>query len=292
MIDFWFPKWLKVLFSKYPKYGKLTTDNLNELRQRLKQFDVENPLVSIVIPAWNEEENILQTLASLAHNEFDFSCELIVVNNNSTDNTQAVLDMLGVRTLLETNQGIAPTRRKGLLASRGKYHLCGDSDTIYPPTWIKTMTTILQNNEDQGVACIYGAYSFIPSGDSSRFVMGFYEMAGVAIRLFKSKKNEVQRVMGFNFGFNRAVAVEVNGFIMDKPRKFRNEFGSKDYVGKSEDGVMAGHIQRAGYKLLFVNNKKSSVWTSDRRLMIDGGLKRAIKLRLKKLFNYKMNFYF
>jgi hypothetical protein len=117
--------------------------------------------------------------------------------------------------------------------------------------------------------------------------MGLYETGSGVIRFFKSKETETRRVMGFNFGFIRAVAMEVNGFIMDKPRKFRNELGSADYVADSEDGLMASNIKKAGYKILYVNNRKSRVWTSDRRLLIDGGLVRAIGLRLIKIVSRK-----
>jgi glycosyltransferase involved in cell wall biosynthesis len=287
MIDFYFPKWIKKLLVKFADNRQLTDEELADLRLRLKKFDVENPLVSIVIPAWNEEENITKTIASLAYNEFDFPCELYVVNNNSTDNTQAVLDNIGARSMMELNQGIAPARRRGLLEARGKYQLCCDSDTLYPPTWIKTMTEAIQNNEKKGVACIYGSYSFIPSEGKSRFVMGLYETGSSIVRALKSKKTEARRVMGFNFGLNKAVALEVNGFIMDKPRKFRNELGSADYVGDSEDGKMASSIKKAGYKILYVNNRKSRVWTSDRRLQMDGGMMRAVMLRLLKTINRK-----
>jgi glycosyltransferase involved in cell wall biosynthesis len=287
MIDYVEPKWLQRVNTKYANLQSLSLAELDELRVRINQFEVENPLVSIVIPAWNEEENILKTLASLAYNEFDFPCELIVVNNNSTDNTQALLDNLGVRSLLETNQGIAPARQRGLMESRGKYHLCCDSDTIYPPTWIQSMTNTLQENEPNGVGCIYGSYSFIPSDVNGRLVMALYETATSFVRLFKSNKTEILRVLGFNFGFIRAIALAVDGFNMEKPRKFRNEKGSGDFVYRSEDGVMASNIKKAGYKLLFVNSRKTRAWTSDRRLLIDGGLKNAIVLRVIKRMERK-----
>jgi glycosyltransferase involved in cell wall biosynthesis len=287
MIDFWFPAWLKRILDAYSEKEKLTPEAIARVRERLKQFEVADPLVSIVIPAWNEEENIIKTIASLAFNETNFPCELFVVNNNSTDNTQQVLDMIGVRSMLETNQGIAPARRRGLVEARGKYHLCCDSDTIYPPDWIRKMTEVMQKNETNGVACIYGSYSFLPSEGSSRFTMAIYEIGSALIRAMKSKETETRRVMGFNFGFIRSVALKVNGFVMDKPRKFRNELGSADYVANSEDGLLASEICKAGYKLLYVNNRKSRVWTSDRRLKIDGGLIRAIYLRVLKIINRK-----
>jgi len=287
MIDFRLPGWLKTITNRYSDYSKLTADDIEDLRKRLKKFDVSDPLVSIVIPAWNEEENIAKTIASLAYNEFDFPCELYVINNNSTDNTQSVLDNIGVRSILETNQGIAPARRRGLLEARGKFHLCCDSDTAYPPYWIKTMTRALSENEKKGVACIYGSYSFIPSEGQSRFLMALYETATSLIKSLKSKKTEARRVMGFSFGFVKSIGLEANGFIMEKPRKFRNELGSIDYVTNSEDGMMASSIKKAGYKLLYVNNRRSRVWTSDRRIMMDGGLLKGIKIRLIKVFNRK-----
>lgn len=287
MIDFWFPSWLKKILKTYSANTGIPEADITALRERLKIFEADNPVASIVIPAWNEEENIIKTIASLAFNEFDFPCELFVVNNNSTDNTQAVLDRIGVRSMLETTQGIAPARRRGLVEAKGKYHLCCDSDTIYPPGWIKNMVSTLKKKENEGVACIYGSYSFIPSEGKSRFVMGLYETGSSIIRTLKSKETETRRVMGFNFGFIRQVALDVNGFIMDKPRKFRNELGSADYVADSEDGLLAFNIRKAGHKLFFAGNRKVRVWTSDRRLVIDGGLFRAIGIRLIKLINRK-----
>jgi glycosyltransferase involved in cell wall biosynthesis len=287
MIDFRYPSWLKRILAAYSENRAISEKDISALRERLKIFETSEPLASIVIPAWNEEENIIKTIASLAFNEFDFPCELFVVNNNSTDNTQAVLDRIGVRSMLETNQGIAPARRRGLVEAKGKYHLCCDSDTIYPPGWIRSMVTTLRKKEKEGVACIYGTYSFIPSEGKSRFVMGLYETASSMVRSLKSKETETRRVMGFNFGFLRSVALEVNGFIMDKPRKFRNELGSTDYVADSEDGLLAFNIKKAGYRIYLVKNRQSRVWTSDRRLQIDGGLLRAVGLRLIKIINRK-----
>ena len=287
MIDFSSPKWLNELTERYSNHRILTIDECEEIRNLLKKFDVKEPLVSIVIPAWNEEENILKTVISLAKNEFDFPCELFVINNVSTDNTQLVLDKIGVRSFFEHDQGIAPARRRGLVESKGKYQLCCDSDTVYPPSWIRIMTEALQKNEHKGVACVYGSYSFIQDTAKKRFLIAIYETITSIMRAFKTRKSETRQVMGFNFGFIRDIGLEVNGFVMDKPRKFRNTLGSSGYVGNSEDGLMALSIKQAGYSLLYVNNRASRVWTSDRRILIDGGFRRAVRLRLLRTFYRK-----
>jgi glycosyltransferase involved in cell wall biosynthesis len=288
MIAFNLPRWLETITKKYGDNRNISPDDLCELQERVKRFESAQPLVSIVIPAWNEDERITKTIASLAFNDFDFGCELLVVNNNSTDNTQSVIDRIGVRSLFESTQGIAPARRRGLTDSKGKYHLCCDSDTCYPPTWIKYMVDNLRKHEADGVACVYGSYAFIPASGKSRLVMSIYEIFSNFIRRFNSKENETRYVMGFNFGFNREVAIQVNGFVMEKPRKFRNVFGSEDFVADSEDGLMAFLIKKAGFKILYLNHKNSRVWTSNRRIIIDGGLKKAVFLRLTKLFNRKL----
>ena len=59
------------------------------------------PDITIVIPAYNEEKNILQTLYSLCNNSTDKSVEIIVVNNNSKDKTEELVKSTGVGCILE-----------------------------------------------------------------------------------------------------------------------------------------------------------------------------------------------
>ena len=84
------------------------------------------PEVSIVIPAYNEESTIVQTLASLCYNTTYRSVEIIVVNNNSKDKTEEMVKACGVTCILEITQGITPARNAGLAKARGKlYSECG-----------------------------------------------------------------------------------------------------------------------------------------------------------------------
>ena len=51
-------------------------------------------------------------------------------------------------------------KRQGLNHARGKYHLCIDADTLYPPQYISTMIKVLQDKE---VAGAYALWSFLPN---------------------------------------------------------------------------------------------------------------------------------
>jgi len=229
------------------------------------------PDISIVMPAYNEEENIIPTLASLCHNITDLSVEIIVVNNNSTDKTEELVKTCGIKCILETTQGITPARNAGLAQATGKYILDADADTIYPKNWIHEMTKPLINNP--GVAMVYGRFSFIPIGNTGRVTYYFYEMLADLTRLYNNyKKTEAVNVYGFNSGFRREQGLQVDGF--NHP------------PGTNEDGYLALKLMQKGFgKVHRVN--KAIVWTTDRRIQIDGGLWKAVAKRLKRVLNLK-----
>src|ERR1700748_1224096 len=160
MSIFSLPGWIKPHLFTNKKFGDLTIEEINDLKERISHFKEEQPDVSVVIPAWNEENNIFRTLSSLSANQTNWKVEIVVINNNSKDNTQNVLDEIGVRSYLQPVQGTPHARQMGLEKARGKYHLCADSDTFYPPKWIDLMVKPMV--EDTGITGVYGRYSFIP----------------------------------------------------------------------------------------------------------------------------------
>ncbi|HRK26613.1 MAG TPA: glycosyltransferase family A protein [Chitinophagales bacterium] len=240
----------------------------------LKQFNMPNPLVSIVIPAYNEEKNLLKTLSSLSQLKPNYPTELIVANNNSTDQTQKILDLCGVKSVFEKRQGISYARQAGLEATRGAYILSADADTIYPPDWGNLFVDTLINNPD--VACVYGRYSFLPHNLSrwSRVGLAIHEMLAEIAFSLRSKERECVNVMGFNFAYRRTDGLQVGGFKHNLNRKVTQ---------RSEDGWMALELSRLG-KVRLVS-AQSRVWTSDRRLLDDGSLFKAFVARVKRYLN-------
>lgn len=231
------------------------------------------PDVSIVIPAYNEEKNIIQTLYSLCNNVSKKSVEIIVVNNNSTDDTEKLVVATGVRCVTETKQGITAARNGGLAAAKGKYILNADADTIYPKDWIEEMIKPLDSNEN--VVAVYGRFAFIPIANTGRFTYFFYEyFADFMRKINKHLKDEAVNVYGFNSGFRRLQGLQVDGF--NHP------------AGTNEDGWLALKLRDKFLgKLFYVTNVNALVWTSDRRIQIDGGLWNGIIKRVKNIFIHK-----
>jgi glycosyltransferase involved in cell wall biosynthesis len=236
-----------------------------------KALDKGNPEISIVMPAYNESNNILSALSSLCHNITNKSVEIIVVNNNSSDDTETLIRACGVNCVNETKQGITFARNAGLKTARGKYILNADADAIYPEDWINEMVNPLIQNEE--VAVTYGRFSFIPIGSTGRNVYFFYEYLTELSRWYNKKvKDEAVNVYGFNSGFRKEQGLSVDGF--NHP------------PGTNEDGWLAVKLREKGYgSLYYVNVLNARVWTTDRRIQIDGGLFKATVIRLKRIFN-------
>lgn len=104
----------------------------------------EYPLVSIIVPCYNEAPNAHRTFGALA--ELDYAnYEVIAVNDGSSDNTAQVLTELAERipnmrlVHLSSNQGKALALKSGALAARGDFLICIDGDAIldhYAIAWI------------------------------------------------------------------------------------------------------------------------------------------------------------
>ncbi|HAI82968.1 MAG TPA: glycosyl transferase family 2 [Chitinophagaceae bacterium] len=248
-----------------------TPQAFETIRQQYQHLRKDgSPDVSIVMPAYNEEENIVRTLASLTANKTQFAVEIVVVDNNSKDKTAALVQACGVRCVPETKQGITNARNGGLDAAAGKYILNADADTIYPDEWIERMVLPLHTNNN--VALVYGTFSFIPVGSTGRFTYFFYEhFADFTRWLNKYLKDEAVNVYGFNSGFRKE-----QGYAVEK---FNHPLGT------NEDGYLALKLRNKGFgKLHQVSHTKALVWTTDRRLQIDGGLYKATWRRIKRVF--------
>lgn len=252
----------------YNQTNKALEAELPAIRNRFQQLLHGTPEVSVVMPAYNEEASILKTLYCLSQSRTPRSVEVIVVNNNSKDNTEAIVLSTGATCIKETKQGITPARNAGLAAARGKYVLNADADTIYPPDWIEEMVKPLENDR---VSAVYGRFSFIPTAATSRTAYFFYEyMADFMRWVNKQFREEAVNVYGFNSGFKREQGLAVDGF--DHPPQ------------ANEDGWLALKLRDKGFgKLHYVTSIKALVWTTDRRIQIDGGLWKGFVKRIKRI---------
>lgn len=138
--------------------------------------------VSVVIPAYNEEKYIEGCLKSVLAQSVKPD-EIIVVDNNSTDNTAEIVRKYPVRLLKEINKGITPARNRGFNAAKYPIIIRTDADTIVPVDWVKK---IKKHFEDEDVIAFSGPNYFYDIPDllgvsdwpSVVFFMSFRKMCG------------------------------------------------------------------------------------------------------------------
>ena len=91
--------------------------------------------ISFVIPALNEEGIVGKTIKSIPVEEIKeagYEVEIIVINNNSTDNTEQEAREAGATVFLEMNRGYGNAYKRGFKEAAGDIFVMGDADGTYP----------------------------------------------------------------------------------------------------------------------------------------------------------------
>ena len=117
-------------------------------------------LLSIVIPAYNEAAyigDLLQSIAQVDTRAMGFEKEVLVVNDGSTDSTEAIarsFEAAGVKCFNQApNQGKGRAVQRGIRAAAGDYILVQDADLEYDPRDYLPILAALQTGAD----AIYGS---------------------------------------------------------------------------------------------------------------------------------------
>ncbi len=164
-------------------------------------------LVSVVVPAYNEEEYIRSCLESLIYQEHSgFDYEIIVVDGRSADRTREIAREYGARVLVQSRRGIAEARQLGFESARGEVIASTDADSVVPSDWLARLVSEL-NNEPDAVG-VYGPIRLYDGKDYedlfSYYVAGTYLWLNAAIKK--------PAFSGQNFAVRRAAWKAVGGF--------------------------------------------------------------------------------
>lgn len=257
------PFWLEELRCLYKKLDEIPRLAFDKINEDLNEIQSNSPTVSIIISAWNEETNILACIASLAKTETDISLEIIVVNNNSSDGTQDIIDRLHVTKLFQPIQGCGPARQLGQETAKGKYVLLADADCLYPKDWVSEMMKELQK---PGTVCVYGRYSFISEEGFPRWKLFALEKMKDIIAELRHLKRPYLNAYGISMGYVREYGLKV-GYVM--------------YKVWGDDGRLCFDLMKYG-KVRQVKSSKARPWTGPRTLQRDGSFSQALKARILK----------
>lgn len=110
--------------------------------------------ISVVVPAYNSQSTILETIDSVLEQTFtDF--ELIVINDGSTDRTLKLLETVQDKRLKiysYPNGGLPAARNRGIVRATGEFISFIDADDLWTPDKLELQLQALQTNPQAGVA--------------------------------------------------------------------------------------------------------------------------------------------
>ncbi|MEI8331639.1 MAG: glycosyltransferase [Methanomicrobiales archaeon] len=124
-------------------------------------------MISVIIPTFNEEENIAQCLVSLSHQNIPRAdYEIIVVDGGSKDATREIAKKYADLVFTQTSKKVGGARNDGVTVAKGTIIATTDADCILPPDWIKNLA---ENFRNPAVVQVYGPVYPIEEGIGNRF---------------------------------------------------------------------------------------------------------------------------
>jgi len=209
--------------------------------------------ISLIIPAYNEEVYLGACLDAIAKHARGMVCEVIVVDNHSTDGTREVARRYpDVVYVFEPRKGITKARQCGYQHSRGDILAFVDADTIMPAGWIEQVEKQFQ--KDARLVCLSGPYRFYDLPWLQRLIASGWFIAARPLSLAFG-----YLVVGGNFAIRRATLDAMGGFDL-----------SIEFYG--EDADIARRARKFG-RVRFMSGLVMP--TSGRRLKREGYIKMA-----------------
>lgn len=247
-------KWYKEYLTTFEKdFETIPTETIAHVKEKLAQKQSDQPLASVVVIAHNDESRLFSCLWSLSDNICNYPIEIIGVNNNSVDRTPDVFEAVGITPFMEEQKSCGYARRCGLENARGKYYICIDSDTIYPPNYIQIL---IDNLERKGVVAVSTLWSFIPQENYSSFGLALYDsMRNAHLRLLSIKRPELS----------------VRGMVFAYEAEYGRKVGYRVEIKRGEDGSMALGLKKYG-KIKLITTRKARALTATNTIKNDGSL--------------------
>lgn len=232
-------KWSKKFLDIYEKpYSSFSDDLFEKVKTNVDRINSQpNPIATVAIITYNDETRLLSCIWSLSENKSKYPFEIIGINNRSKDNSENVFKRAGVPCYFEERKGCSAARQCGLDNAKGKYYICIDSDTIYPPDYVENVVNAFEKTNP---VVVNMSYNYIYHSNKERIKYLIYNFfRNIYTRLVRIKRPELV-VRGFVFSINSELGKKV-GFRIN--------------IIRGDDGSMARGLLEYG-KIKFVRNNK------------------------------------
>jgi len=177
---------------------------------------MNKPLLSIIIPAYNEEAVIADCLSSVCNQTFSpEKYEVIIINNASTDKTKQVAQNFNVKIIDEPKKGYVYALRTGCEKAQADIIAITDADTIVPNDWIEKIYNTYK--KDSNIVAVGGGTILKPSFPFAKLAETFLNTTSPLFNYF----------IGYNFSVRKDIYRKSGGFRMDMNLNTDTEFSMR-----------------------------------------------------------------
>lgn len=176
---------------------------------------MSQPVISVIVCTYNRNDLLSICLRSLENQKADKNLfEVIIINNNSTDNTQKVANKFvnknnNFRVFIEKKQGLSNARNRGWKEARGEYVAYIDDDAKADSKWILEMVNFIHKYPN--VMVFGGPYYGFSLKPLPKWFPPNYGTKVLSKRIRKLKKGK-EYLSGSNMVFHRDIFKEFGGF--------------------------------------------------------------------------------
>lgn len=175
------------------------------------------PGISVIIPTYNEEANIEETLIAIKKQRCDIPYELILIDGQSSDNTVAIAERYS-KVYESPQKGKTFQLNYVVPKTEGDLLVFLDADTIIDPHFLQNVYTIFNKNKDL-YACsarvkYYDGKAISFKVGSKRYTITTYFFLNLCMHVFYFLKTllNVSELMGCNIIVRREIFFKVGGF--------------------------------------------------------------------------------
>ena len=168
--------------------------------------------ISVIIPSHNRSDALALTLARLSEQQFNEKWEVIVINNNCTDDTNDVVNEwqqnfpVPLHLVQEEKPGAAAARNAGARMAAGEYLVFIDNDILVEPDFLQSHLRGLQENPN---CWIVGAIANLP--EQENLPLGLFRKSLTRADLTTNVRESLL-FTGANSSLPRRDFEKVNGF--------------------------------------------------------------------------------
>jgi peptidoglycan-N-acetylglucosamine deacetylase len=181
------------------------------------------PVITVVIPAYNEEKYLPRCLEALKSQDFQKPVEILVVDNCSTDATVQIAKSYGARVIREKRKGQLFAKQTGALSATAEIVVILDADNAPSESWLSCIYSAFEDNKNSNVVAMTKCYTY--PEDTPIWYMVPSEFIPSLLAYFPKNVGSIPVIWGGNVAFLKSSFIECGGYDITSVSPAETELG-------------------------------------------------------------------